>query len=308
MNRTDVEFNAEGTTLRGWLYRPEGDAPVPGVAMAHGFSAVKEMYLDAFAEVFAEAGLACLVFDNRNFGASDGEPRQVVSIAGQLEDVRDANAYVRGRADVDPDRVALWGTSLGGGHALTLGARDHRLAAVVAQVPFNGFPRRVQGRSIRQAVALLWAAVRDQLRGWTNRPPVYVKTVGAPDELAVMTGDDANRTVATIRSGTWENRVAPRGILQMMRYRPGRTVADIRAPLLVCLAEHDRETTGATTEQLARTAPRGELRSYPFGHFDIYRPEARDRVLADQIAFLARALTSEPSRPGHGTGDHRRSP
>src|SRR5688572_31948156 len=61
VNRTDVEFNAEGTTLRGWLYRPEGDGPVPGVVMAHGFSAVKEMYLDSFAEVFAEAGLAALV-------------------------------------------------------------------------------------------------------------------------------------------------------------------------------------------------------------------------------------------------------
>jgi alpha-beta hydrolase superfamily lysophospholipase len=43
--------------------------------MAHGFSAVKEMYLDSFAEVFAAAGLNALVFDNRNFGASDGEPR-----------------------------------------------------------------------------------------------------------------------------------------------------------------------------------------------------------------------------------------
>jgi len=46
--------------------------------MAHGFSAVKEMYLDAFAEVFAAAGLNALVFDNRNFGASDGEPRQEI--------------------------------------------------------------------------------------------------------------------------------------------------------------------------------------------------------------------------------------
>ena len=53
MNRTDVEFNAEGTTLRGWLYRPAGDGAVPGVVMAHGFSAVKEMYLDSFAEVAA---------------------------------------------------------------------------------------------------------------------------------------------------------------------------------------------------------------------------------------------------------------
>jgi fermentation-respiration switch protein FrsA (DUF1100 family) len=49
---------------------------VPAVVMAHGFSAVKEMYLDRFADVFAAAGLGALVFDNRNFRASGGEPRQ----------------------------------------------------------------------------------------------------------------------------------------------------------------------------------------------------------------------------------------
>ena len=72
-----VEFDAEGVTLRGWLYVPDGaTGPVPTIVMAHGFSAVKEMYLDRFAEAFAAAGLAALVFDNRNFGASDDEPRQ----------------------------------------------------------------------------------------------------------------------------------------------------------------------------------------------------------------------------------------
>src|SRR5438874_11893401 len=90
MNRTDVEFNAEGTTLRGWLYRPDGDGAVPGVVMAHGFSAVKEMYLDSFAEVFAAAGLAALVFVNRNFGASDGEPRAESDPWAQLRDSRHA--------------------------------------------------------------------------------------------------------------------------------------------------------------------------------------------------------------------------
>ncbi len=77
MARRDVEFDAEGVTLRGWFYPADGVQGAAGtVVMAHGFSAVKEMYLDAFAEVFAAAGLNALVFDNRNFGASDGEPRQ----------------------------------------------------------------------------------------------------------------------------------------------------------------------------------------------------------------------------------------
>ena len=79
MMRTDIEFEAEGVTLRGWFFRPDDAADaLPTVVMAHGFSAVKEMYLDAYAERFTEAGLAALVFDNRNFGSSHGEPRQEI--------------------------------------------------------------------------------------------------------------------------------------------------------------------------------------------------------------------------------------
>src|SRR5207244_7256114 len=111
MNRTDVEFNAEGTTLRGWLYRPDGDGPVPGVVMAHGFSAVKEMYLDSFAEVFAAAGLAALVFDNRNFGASDGEPRYEIDPWAPGRDSRHAITYLQSMPGIDRDRIGVWGSS-----------------------------------------------------------------------------------------------------------------------------------------------------------------------------------------------------
>jgi fermentation-respiration switch protein FrsA (DUF1100 family) len=100
--REDVEFDAAGVRLRGWLYLPdEPRGPVPAIVMAHGFSAVKEMYLDAY----AEAGLAALVFDNRNFGASDGEPRQEIDPWAQVRDYRDAITWVRTRSEVDAEDV-----------------------------------------------------------------------------------------------------------------------------------------------------------------------------------------------------------
>jgi alpha-beta hydrolase superfamily lysophospholipase len=76
--KKDVEFKTQdGVTLAAWHYLPDqSSGKVPTIVMAHGFSAVREMYLDKFAEVFAAAGLGALVFDNRNFGASGGEPRQ----------------------------------------------------------------------------------------------------------------------------------------------------------------------------------------------------------------------------------------
>lgn len=123
--RTDVTFKTEdGVALRGWHVRPEsGSGPWPTIVMAHGFSAVKEMYLDAFAEVFAAAGLAALAFDHRNLGASDGEPRQEIDPWRQIADTRDAISFALTLPETDPARIGVWGTSYSGGHA-TCSARS----------------------------------------------------------------------------------------------------------------------------------------------------------------------------------------
>src|SRR5216117_1681051 len=143
--RQDVEFDAEGVTLRGWLYLPDGaSGPVPTVVMAHGLSAVKEMYLDGFAEAFAAGGLGALAFDNRNFGASDGEPRYEIDPWAQVRDYRHAISYLQTVPGIDRDRIAVWGSSYSGGHALVLGAIDRRVKAVVSQVPLISGFRNVQ--------------------------------------------------------------------------------------------------------------------------------------------------------------------
>ena len=108
MTRRDIEFGAEGVTLRGWFYPAEASsAPGAAVVMAHGFSAVKEMYLDAFAEVFAAAGLNVVVFDNRCFGASGGEPRQEIDPWAQVRDYRHAITYASTLPEVDPRRTGV---------------------------------------------------------------------------------------------------------------------------------------------------------------------------------------------------------
>src|SRR3954454_8142671 len=122
--RTDVELTSNGVTLRGWLYPGAGPEPRPGVVMAHGLTAVKEMFLDRYAEAFAASGLTTLVYDHLGFGASDGEPRQNPSPTIQLQGYRDAIAWLGNRPGVDAARIGIWGSSFSGGEVIMLAGED----------------------------------------------------------------------------------------------------------------------------------------------------------------------------------------
>ena len=189
--RTRVSFDSGGVELVGYLYHAanaDGDAPC--VVMGHGFSGTQDR-LFVGAERFAGAGFAALTFDYRSFGKSGCQPRQLVSIKGQLEDWRAAIRFARTLEGVDPGRIALWGSSLGGGHAIVVAAEYPHVAAVVAQIPFNGFPRRVEGRSTLDTLKLLWAMTVDASRGRLGLPPRYIPMVGAPGEVAVTATPEA---------------------------------------------------------------------------------------------------------------------
>lgn len=290
----DVEFRSGDERVAGRLFRPSGvDGPVPGVVLGHGFTGTADRLWPA-AEAFAAAGFAALAFDYRNFGRSGGRQRQTISLAGQRADFHSAVAYARGAAGIDPERIALWGSSLGGGHVIAVAADDPRIAAVVSQVPFNGFPRKVEGRSTGDTLRLLGAMLRDQARSLLGRPPYYIPAVGNAGELAAMAGDDPVSTVRAMsgQGSRWRNRVAPGVLLEMVRYRPGDRAGELRMPLLLCLAEHDRATPAEHTLRIAERAERAEIVRYPVRHVDVYRPDVRARVLADQVAFLRRHLAA----------------
>lgn len=137
----DVEFQSDGLTLRGHLYLPEGgEGPFPAVVMAGGWCYVKELVQPDYARAFAAAGLAALVFDYRNLGTSDGEPRQHLDPWQQIEDYKSAISYAETRSEIDPDRIGIWGISYSGGHVLIVGATDPRVKCIVSNIPvIDGF-------------------------------------------------------------------------------------------------------------------------------------------------------------------------
>ncbi len=290
--RAEVTFYSQGDWCAAWLYRPDGGPRRPLVVMAHGFSATRELRLDAYAERFQAAGLGVLLFDYRHFGASGGEPRQLLDIARQHADYRAAIAHARALDWVDPERVAVFGSSFSGGHVLAVAAHDVRLAAVIAQCPFTDGLASLRCVPPATSARLTLAALRDQLGALRGAPPYYIPAVGPPGSLAAMTAPDAEPGMRSIvpPGSSWENRVAARIMLRIPAYRPGLAAARIQRPVLFCVCDNDSLCPAERTVRLAQRAPQAEVRRYPIGHFDIYTGRDFERAVADQTEFLTRHL------------------
>jgi uncharacterized protein len=299
VDREQVAFETDGISLAGYLYRraAQHTGPLPCVVMAHGFSGTMDRLFN-YAERFAQAGLAVLVFDYRNFGASGGQPRQLIDIPGQQADWRAAIGFARRHPALDPQRIALWGSSLGGGHVISVAAADPDLAAVVVQIPWLGDGRSA-GRKLRHALRLsslklTAAAVRDAIRARQGRPPLLVPVLGEAGTTAMFTDPQARE--ALLAKGTegtlWRNQFAPRMLFSMARYEPAAVMERLAMPVLVCVAERDQDIPVDYVQAVVARAPSGQLRRYPGSHFELYYGPLYEQVVSDQLQFLRAHLVS----------------
>jgi fermentation-respiration switch protein FrsA (DUF1100 family) len=278
MARRDVEFDAEGVTLRGWFYPAEGSTgTAPTIVMAHGYSAVKEMYLDKYADLFAANGLNALVFDNRNFGDSDGTPRQEIDPWAQVRDYRDAITYATTLAETDASRIGIWGSSYSGGHVLVVGAIDRRVKAVVAQVPLiSGYDnvRALVRSDFIDGFREQFDA--DRLARYQGKEPAMVPVVAENplDPAALPTPDSWQWFTETgkTRAPNWKNETTLRSVEMLGEYNPVDYIAQISpTPLLLMPARNDVLTPTAFAigaYEKAREPKRLEI--LPGGHFDAY--------------------------------------
>jgi len=297
-----VEFNSSGTICRGLFLKPETrefttERGAPCVVMAHGFGGTIDAGLEPFAERFAAAGFSALMFDYRGFGGSDGRPRQLLSIAGQLDDYTAAAAFARTLPGVDPSRLVFWGSSFSGGHVIEAAGRDGSAAAVISQCPMmDGYAAlknllRYAGPGL--ALRLTWLGLKDLFCEFFARPPVMLPIIGPPGSTAVMTAEDAEPGFRRIVPSDWKNEVCARIGLFVGVYRPGLKADRLPCPTLVLVCENDSVAPVEAVEAAARAAgDRAVVRRYPIGHFDIYVGEDFERSVADQIDFLSNVLAS----------------
>jgi pimeloyl-ACP methyl ester carboxylesterase len=282
--REDIEFEAQGVTLRGWFYRPERAAgAAPCVVVQHGFSAVKEMWLDRYAEEFSRAGLACVVYDHPGFGASDavpGTPRQEIDPWQQIRFIQHAITYAQLREEVDAERIGLWGSSYGAAHAYVTAAIDRRVKAVCGQVPLisgsRTFTSLVRVDFWPQMEQMFAADRQARMRGEepivlpiVDEDPTAQSALPTPDSYEFFT------STAEERAPSWRNEVTLRSLELFRGYEPGFYLPLISpTPLLMVVAPHDRLAAGEWACAAFETAAHPKkLVLVPGGHFDAYRGE-----------------------------------
>jgi dienelactone hydrolase len=302
--REDVSFDSGGDRIAAWFYPGEGDGPArrPCIVVGHGFAAVKEARLDGFAERFAAAGFACLVFDYRHFGASGGMPRQVIDIVHQRQDWGAALRFVRASRRVDVDRIGIWGTSFGGGLAMEVAARDRGVRAAVFHMPLvdsfasnEGF-----GHTVLSVLLGFW----DLAHKLFGRPPYLVPVVGQAGSRAIMVTPEAEPGYLSIvrNAPAWRNEVAPRVIISMGWFRPASHAPRVRCPALFVVGERDKVTPADATLAAANRVPDARVLKLPGGHFDAYLGESFERAVAAETAFYLETLAGKDVTPAVAAG------
>jgi pimeloyl-ACP methyl ester carboxylesterase len=241
----EVEFPSEGSMLRGLLFLPESQTKRPPlVIMAHGTSATVTMVADKYAEAFSRADLAVLLYDHRNFGRSEGDPRQEINPWIQCRGYRDAVKFTERLDGIDPERIVLWGDSYTGGQVIVVGAIEPQVKAIVAQVPVFGAeppavdPNTANFNLIKETLS------RGDVRGSPETtmgpmPVVSSDQVGTPSLLKPI---QAFRWFIDYggRAGTrWDNRVTRVLPETPVPFHPTLCAPFVKAPTLLMVAPED---------------------------------------------------------------------
>ena len=310
--RRDVTFPSQELACAGWLYVPDDlqdDEQRPAIVMAHGFSAVKEMYLSNFAEKFEEAGFVVLVFDYRYFGDSEGEPRGRLIPAEQQEDYKNAITWVSQLPEVDPNHIGIWGSSYSGGHVLYLASFDKRIKAAVAQVPLvNGWGNAQ--RLMRPDVfgEFLEAVAQDRTARYTEGEGASVPVVAPEGEPSALPTPEsyewfthAGETVAP----NWRNEVSLESMEAFLEYDPAGNIHLISpTPLLMVVAEKDTLTpTDMAIAAYERALEPKKLVIIEGGkHFDAYTEPGLSQAAPPAVEWFEQYLMGrQPARTGEVT-------
>lgn len=303
LSETPIAFDSGGVTLRGFLLSSSDAAHHrPAVIMAHGTSATIGMVAIEYARAFARGGLAVLIYDHRNFGSSDGEPRQEINPWVQCRGYLDALTFACSRPEVDPERLALWGDSYSGGQVIVASACDPRPKVVVAQCPVLG-AKVPEVEPSAETLAVTKATLLSGNVGGTPETTTGPLPVVSPDQLgspSLLTPIQAFRWFIEYggRPGSgWLNRVTRVIPPTPVAFSPYLCAPYVQARVMLMVAPED-EMVHANYHVAKRAFDLmpGDKAWYDIadGHFGlIYHPGPRfDEAVSVQLAYLSEQLAA----------------
>ncbi|MYN12611.1 alpha/beta fold hydrolase [Pusillimonas sp. TS35] len=290
-----VAYQLGGEVIRGTFYLPgaKDGQPLPCVVLGHGWGMVAGGDLEEYAHAIVARGIAALTFDYRHLGKSDGQPRQHLDPNRQIEDFYAGISFVRSQPEIDGARIGVWGSSYGGGHALSVAATDPRVKCVVSQVPTISSWRAAKERMTTEAWTAQWDAfIADREAVFAGADMKTQKTVSDDPAERVTYPDNASFEYMASegrRCPEWRDYTTLASVALARNYEPGSYLYRITSvPVLMIIA--DQDTT--TPYQLQREAfdaltTTKKLLEVPGGHYSVYREHFQETSTAAADWFEA---------------------
>ncbi|TJY35879.1 alpha/beta hydrolase [Pontimicrobium aquaticum] len=297
----NIEFISQGATLKGRLYLPKyvSNNRFPVIVMAHGFTTtINGMTADKYAERFRDAGYSVALYDHRNLGISDGEPRQEINFWVQARGYIDAIDFVSSQPEIDTNKIAVWGASMSAREAFLVGTIDERVDAIITMVPAFGEEYPTDDKKGNAYAFAKETVLNDNIMSLPHTvskqiPIVSYDQISTPSKPKELTAYKWFIEYGGRFGTNWRNVVIISNLKTPEHFHVGQCASYLKAPILMVVAKND-EMEGANTKVTSRVfkmikQPK-EWVDISGGHFGLlyYPSNLFEKSSKAQINFLER--------------------